>query len=195
MKDATRKMSPEEARLTDLLAMVLDDLSWPSLVTSERGDVRIVPRRTRPYAPLIDSLRSSAAEFVVVFPLGDGPEVHGPGGDVLPNEWEIVVVSGDKINPVTRIDDTYEDSEILVKMADGLQDAALDLTSEPSPPCPLHGRHPLKAVEIDNEAMWVCPDATDTWRSQIGGYKHASRQVALRRRPRGGGSGARRRMG
>jgi hypothetical protein len=175
--------------------MVLDDLSWPSLVTSDRGAVRIVPRRARRYAPLIDSLRSSAAEFVVIFPLGDGPEVRGPGGEVLPHEWEIVVVSGETIDPVTWVDDTDEDGAILVKIADGLQNAALELTTEPSPSCPLHGRHPLNAVEIDNEAMWVCPDAADTWRSKIGEYKQASRQLALERRRRGGGSGARRRPG
>jgi hypothetical protein len=55
---------------------------------------------------------------------------------------------------------------LLATVADRLQDVYIDHLWEARPRCPLH-EHPLNALELDGEAVWVCP-AESAWRRPIG---------------------------
>ena len=56
--------------------------------------------------------------------------------------------------------------DLLVIVADRLQDAYIDLLWEARPRCPLH-HHPLNADDIGDKPAWVCPKGTG-WTRPIG---------------------------
>jgi hypothetical protein len=95
------------------------------------------------------------------FKLSVAPE----SGD--PTFWLVMLGAPDGVGSGFGVSVEGEGFEsVLATVADRLQDVWIDHVWEARPRCPLH-EHPLNALELDGEAVWVCP-AESGWKRPIG---------------------------